>query len=194
MAITVQERQRRHASLHALTLIIGSCLLLIGSILLTAGVWRLLPARASRSWRAANGVIIEARLPSNCARCWPVINYRYVVTGQSFVGDHLVAGPQDYYWRHDAEIKVAEYVVGRQVTAYYDPSSPAFSCLEPGIIRWPAYLFFTTGPCCLGAALFLWWRVYRRRPYAFAKTDAPAPEIESYNSVAKDTWSSWPKK
>ena len=186
MPITVQERQRRHASLHALTLIIGSCLLLIGLILLTAGVLRLLPARASRSWRAANGVIIEARLPSNCARCWPVINYRYVVTGQSFVGDHLVAGPQDYYSQPDAETKVEEYVVGRQVTAYYDPANPAISCLEPGIIRWPAYLFFAIGAFCLSAALFLMWRVNRGRRIAVAKTDEPSPEIERYNLGPKD--------
>ena len=193
MPTNVREHHQRHATHPALALLIGSSLLLIGSILLSAGAWRLLPARASRSWRAANGVIIEARLPSNCAHCWPVINYRYVVSGQSFVGDHIVAGPQDYYSPHDAESKVQNYIVGRRVTAYYDPANPAISCLEPGIIRWPAYLFFAIGACCLGAALFLVWRVYRRRPVALAKTDEPAPEIESYNFVGKDTRAAWPK-
>jgi hypothetical protein len=146
------------------SLIPGLVLLLIGSILLGAGAWRFLPARASRSWRPANGVIIEARLPSNCGHCWPVINYRYIVSGQSFVGDHLVAGPQDYYNPHDAEAKVEEYIVGRQVTAYYDPKTPAISCLEPGVIRWPAYLFFAIGMGCLSGGPVLWWQVNRKRP------------------------------
>lgn len=166
MPTNVEAHNQRHAIRPAPGLMIGSSLLLIGLLLLSAGAWRLVPARASRSWPAANGVIIEARVPSNCARCWPVINYRYVVSGQSFVGDHLVAGPEDYYSPHDAEIKVEQYVVGRQVTAYYDPANPAISCLEPGIVRWPAYLFFAIGMCCLGAALFLFWRVYRGRPVA----------------------------
>jgi hypothetical protein len=179
MPTNVQEHHQGHATHPALALIVGSSLLLIGSILLSAGAWRLLPARASRSWRAANGVIIEARLPSNCGYCRPVINYRYVVSGQSFVGDHLVAGPQDYYNPHDAEIKIEEYVVGRQVTAYYDPANPAISCLEPGIIRWPAYLGFAIGTPCLSAALFLLWRVPRGRRVAVAKTDEPSPEIET---------------
>ena len=164
MPANVQARYQKHGSRPARTLIAGSFLLLIGSILLIAGAWRLLPARASRSWPAANCVIIEARLPSNCALCRPVINYRYIVDGQSFVGDHLVAGPQDYYNPHDAEAKVEEYIVGRQVTAYYDPKTPAVSCLEPGIIRWPAYLFFAVGLGCLSGTPALWWRVKRKRP------------------------------
>jgi hypothetical protein len=160
---------QQHAIGSVLGLITGGTLLLIGSILFSAGAWRLLSARASRSWLPANSVIIEARLPSHCAHCWPVINYRYIVSDQSFVGDHIVAGPQDYYSPQQAQVKVEQYIVGRQLTAYYDPRDPSVACLEPGIIRWPAYLFFAIGVCCLSGAGFFSWRVYRGRSIAVVK-------------------------
>jgi hypothetical protein len=172
------EDYQQHAMGSALTLMTGSTLLLIGSILLTAGAWRLLSARESRSWRPANSVIIEARLPSHCAHCWPVINYRYIVSGQSFVGDHIVAGPQDYYSPQEAQAKVEQYIVGRRLTAYYDPKNPAIACLEPGIIRWPAYLLLAIAVCCLSAASLVFWRVYRARSVPRAKTDKLATSIQ----------------
>lgn len=175
MPANIESHDQRHATRPARSLIPALFLLLIGLVLLSAGAWRFVPARASRSWRPAKGVIIEARLPSNCTLCWPVINYRYIVDGQSFVGNNLVAGPQDYYNPHDAEAKVEQYIVGRQVTIYYDPKTPAISCLEPGTMRWPAYLFCVIGMSCLGPVPFLWWAVYRVRPVPLTKTDEPKP-------------------
>jgi hypothetical protein len=184
MPANIEAHDQRHATRPAWSMIPVLFLLLIGLILLSAGAWRFAPARASRSWCPAKGVIIEARLPSNCAYCWPVINYQYIVDGQSFVGKNLVAGPQDYYNPVEAQAKVAEYIVGRQVTAYYDPKNPAISCLEPGIIRWPAYWCFVTGLGFLSGAPLLWWRVKRR--VQRAKGDDSATRIESQNYVLKD--------
>jgi hypothetical protein len=134
-------------------------LLLIAGILLNAAGSRWLAARASRSWPSTEGVIIESRLTSNCSYCRPFINYRYVVNGQSFVGNHLVAGPQDYYNRGEANTKTHSYAVGRRLAVYYDPKDPAVSCLEPGVLRWFTYLYLTFAACLMSAGLFLVWRL-----------------------------------
>jgi hypothetical protein len=175
MPNNVEEHYQRQTIPTALAVIVAAALLLVASIVFSFAASRLLAARASRSWRMTEGVIIESRLPSNCSHCWPVINYRYVVDGQSFVGDHLVAGPQDYYGPRDAEAKTGLYSVGRKVNVYYDPANSAISCLEPGILRWSAYLFLGIAVCCLGVALFLFWRLYRARPIFLAGSADSVP-------------------
>ena len=141
-----------------------AALLLIASAFLIAAGLRWRAARVSRSWSGTEGIVIESRLTSNCSYCLPFVNYRYVVNGQSFVGNHLVAGPQDYYNRGEADAKASSYAVGRRLPVYYDPKDPAVSCLEPGVLRWFTYLYLTFAACLMSAGLFLFWRLKRSTP------------------------------
>jgi hypothetical protein len=186
MASNLEGFYRQHKIHPAVTLVAAVLFLLVASILFESAASRFSSARASRSWPGVEGLIIESRLPTPCTHCRPILNYRYVVNGQSLVGEHIVAGPQDYYNSEDAEAKLRENVVGRKITVYYDPANAAKSCLEPGVFRWPVYLFSSIGLCCLGASCFLLWRVYRGRPNSLARSSEPAPSIETYDFSPKD--------
>ena len=164
MSTNVEGHYRSHVIPPALATVVAVSLFLVAAVFINAAASRWLAARASRSWPGADGVIIESRLTSNCSHCWPVINYRYVVNGQSYVGDRLVAGTQDYYGPLEAEAKVAQYAVGSNVTVFYDPSNPSMSSLEPGAFRGAVYLFSVISLLVFGSALFLVLRVYRGRP------------------------------
>ena len=141
----------------------GVALLLATSFFFAATASRLLSARASRSWPETEGFIIESRLSSNSTYCRPVINYRYMVNGQSFVGDDLVAGPQDHYGSHEAQAEIDRYPVGRKVAVFYDPANPSTCCIEPGVFRWEVYLFSLITISCLSSSLLIFWRVFRGR-------------------------------
>ncbi|HYX29982.1 MAG TPA: DUF3592 domain-containing protein [Pyrinomonadaceae bacterium] len=154
---------QRSATHPSVATVIGVALLLAAVISFSAAANRFIASRSSRSWAAAEGVIIESRLHSDCTYCSPIINYRYVVNGQSFVGDHIVAGPQDYYSSRDAASKVSSYFLGRKVSLYYDSSNPATSCLEQGLVRGIAYALSIVGGCFLIAGLFLLWHAFRAR-------------------------------
>lgn len=164
MSTDVEEHYRRHVIPPALATVVAASLFLVATVFIDAAASRWLAARASRSWPSTEGIIIESRLPSNCTHCLPVINYRYVVNSQSYVGDRLVAGTQDYYGPLEAEAKVVQYAVGRKVTVFYDPSNPSMSSLEPGTFRGAVYLFSVISLLVFGSALFLFLRVYRGRP------------------------------
>jgi hypothetical protein len=86
-----------------------------------------------------------------------------MVNAESFVGDDLVAGPQDYYNSREGQAEIGRYPVGRRVAVFYDPASPATGCIEPGVFRWEVYLFSLITLCCVGLALFLFRRVFRDR-------------------------------
>ncbi|HSS21692.1 MAG TPA: DUF3592 domain-containing protein [Pyrinomonadaceae bacterium] len=161
MLTNVEDSHRRRI-LRPLTEVIGlAALLLVAATFLIAAGSRWRAAQASRSWPGTEGVIIESRLTSNCSYCRPLVNYRYVVNGQSFVGEQLVAGPQDYYRATEAEAKVAYYAVGRRVTVFYDLANPSASALEPGVLRGTVYLFSLISLSALGSTMFLFWRARR---------------------------------
>jgi hypothetical protein len=141
-----------------------AALLLAASAFLVAAGSRWRAARASRSWPETEGVVIESRLTSNCSCCWPTINYYYTVAGQSFVGNNITAGPQDYYNRDEADAKASLYTVGSKLAVHYDPKHPAVSCLEPGVLRWFTYLYLTFAGCLMSTGLFPFWRFKRSNP------------------------------
>ena len=156
----------RHASSPTVALIVGASLLALATIGFFTGGSRWLAAHASARWPETEGLIIESRVGSNCTLCRPTINYHYTVNNQSFVGSNLTAGPQDYYNRNAADVKVRSYVVGSKLAVYYDPKYPVVSCLEPGVLRWFAYLYFGFAVGLVSAGLFLFLRRYRSKPNA----------------------------
>ena len=157
-----EEVYRRRTISPALALV-GPIFLLLAAMALSAGGSRLLAARASAHWPATAGVIIESRAGLNCTFCRPTINYHYDVNGRSFVGSNITAGPQDYYKHFAADEKVRAYPVGRNLTVYYNLTDPAISCLEPGVLRWCAYLYLASAGGLMMVVLFLFWRLYRNK-------------------------------
>jgi hypothetical protein len=153
--------RRRRAILTTPAVIVSAIFLLLAMIVLYAGGSRLLAARASARWPATEGVIIESRMRLNCVLCWPTINYHYEVKGRGFVGSSIAAGPQDYYNLLEAGEKVRTYPLGSKLKVYYDPNNPFVSCLEPGVLRWAAYLYLVFGGCLTSAGFFLIWCLYR---------------------------------
>ncbi len=147
----------------ALMVVVAAAFLLAASVVFIAGASRCFAARASKSWTETEGAIIESRLDSNCTHCWPIINYRYMVNGRGFVGDHIVAGPQDYYNRGEADAKARLYAIGSKLAVYYDPKDPAVSCLEPGVLRRFAYMYLALAGCLLSMGLFYLWPLYRSK-------------------------------
>jgi hypothetical protein len=152
-----------HTISRAPAMIVSASFLFLATIALYAGGSRFLAARASERWPETEGLIIESRTTSNCILCRPTINYHYDVKGQSFVGSNITAGPQNYYNRDEADMKVRSYKVGSKLAVYYDPKAPAVSCLEPGVLRWSVYLYLAFAGCLISAALFLFWRSHKSR-------------------------------
>jgi len=162
MPSNVAENSQRRLVQPPILIVVAIVLLSAGLIFFSAVASRWSAARNSRTWVATDGVIIESRLPSNCTYCRPVINYRYVIEGQSFVGDSLVAGPQDYYRASEAQGEVSRYPVGRKVNVFANPGNPAMAALEPGSFRGTIYLFISAGLVFCGSALILFWQTYHR--------------------------------
>jgi hypothetical protein len=159
-----EQVNRDHPTIsRAPAMIVGASLLFLATIALYAGGSRLLVARASARWPQTEGWIIESRTTSNCILCRPTINYHYDVKGQSFVGTNITAGPQNYYNRGDADVKVRSYKVGSKLAIYYDPKDPASSCLEAGVPGWFAYLYLAFAGCLISAALALLGRHSRSK-------------------------------
>jgi hypothetical protein len=152
----------RHTTSPARTATLGASFLLLATIALYAGGSRLLAARTSARWPETEGLVIESRVGSNCTLCRPTINYHYTVAGQSFVGSNITAGSQDYYSRGEADAKARSYAVGSKLKVYYDQKDPAVSCLEPGALRWFAYLYLIFAGCFMSAGALLFSRLYLR--------------------------------
>ena len=83
----------------------------------------------ARHWPRAQGRIISARMGRSKARFWPDIRYDYEAGGRLFRGKRLGFVQRS---REEAECLavIERYAPGTPVTAYYDPTNPAFAILE----------------------------------------------------------------
>jgi len=124
--------------------------------------WGWLAAKTRSGWSRVEGVIIESRAHSNCSSCAPIINYRYIVNGQSFVGDRINLS-QDSDIPTGAAGHTNAYSMGQKIAIYYDPANPASSCLEPGAFRCPIHFFFAMGTLFSGAGFYLFRALSRVR-------------------------------
>ncbi len=63
----------------------------------------------------------------------PKVAYSYAVNNQFYKSEKIRAGAWRSSKKEEAEALLAKYNLGQDVTAYYNPSDPAQSVLEPGI-------------------------------------------------------------
>jgi hypothetical protein len=186
MASKIENWNRGNSIPAALAIGVALVALIVCVLMLSLAASRWLAARASRRWERVEGFVVESKLPACEYHCWPFVKYRFVAGGQEFTGEHIVAGPQDYYDESEAAAKVRQYALGRRVTTYFDPGDPASSCLEPGVFRWSVYLFLLIGGSCLFVFIYLTQAVVRGKPLRLVKgSEPPAAVVESYNFTPK---------
>jgi hypothetical protein len=112
--------------------------LLIGAGLTIWG-WNILQnARASASWPTAEGVVLSSEVTlstdaDGSDSYSPEVTYRYLALDSSYENRTIKFGENSYGNRRKAQDIAAGYPVGKSVTVYFDPESPARSVLEPGV-------------------------------------------------------------
>jgi hypothetical protein len=93
---------------------------------------------ASLSWAKTEGVVVRTGLARSYSRGGDryslQVVYRYTIDGREYQNDRISfpetrgGGDEEYYRRRLS----AKYPVNKPCVVYYNPSSPAESCLEPG--------------------------------------------------------------
>lgn len=106
-------------------------------------------ARASATWPATEGEVIESHLDRHRSRkkkttYSATVIYRYEVDGADFEGDEVWAGQYSSSSRSGMQKIVSQYPVGANVSVYYSPDDPAEAVLQPGAFT-SSYLVFGAG-------------------------------------------------
>jgi hypothetical protein len=106
-----------------------------GTYFLMDGVYRLVRARAARSWPQTAGEILSSEVsPTGLPYMrfyMPLVSFRYVVDGNSYEGDAIETARAAYGSESEAVDIAARYPVGTKVQVHYDPQS-RFAVLEVG--------------------------------------------------------------
>ncbi len=99
----------------------------------------------------------------------PIIEYTYIVGGQSRKSSKIAMADFNPGGRERAEQLLKPYRVGASVTVHVSPNNPDISLLEPGL-RWPllgrflgGLFLFSAGVTCLvllGGARFITTRLF----------------------------------
>lgn len=71
--------------------------------------------------------------PGRTNRYIPKVNYSFYLDGKVYRGDAIQFGGPVFSNRSEAEALLATFPPGQERTAYYNPTNPAQSVLEPGI-------------------------------------------------------------
>lgn len=121
-------------------LLLGALLFLIAAVFLGWAGGVVTIAQASKSWPSARATIKQSEIRSNRrANGLPGHRYRVIyefeVARKSFESNLVGAGEFPYLTKSLASGRIANYPVGKQVTARYNPAEPDIAVLEPGW-RW----------------------------------------------------------
>ena len=113
--------------------------LLVGGVFLGTALNARRQLRASLSWPAVTGTILETSIrestsvdsENNTTRCsyQPCVGYAYEVQGSNYRGHRIGFSTLAYSDRRRAEQELAPFVIGAQVPVYFDPAKPRDSVL-----------------------------------------------------------------
>lgn len=119
-----------------LKILMGLALIIMGAIA-TAVLWRAYQrAEETRHWKPVPAVVtvsllLTERPTHNSPLAYrPEIHYRYTVDGKTHTASHVrrVEGRSSH--KEGAEAKLAEYPVGKEITAWVNPADHGFAILE----------------------------------------------------------------
>jgi hypothetical protein len=116
-----------------LTIIVGIGFLIVGIVLLFAGLQARKKALAAQQWPTVAGTITSATLEEDrhvdhethrtSVTYVPTIQYQYQVGGSNLVGNRIGFSKTGYDYS-TASKKLAKYPLNGSVTVHYDPASP----------------------------------------------------------------------
>lgn len=116
--------------------------LILGALVIIYCLNRVVLAYQSPNWSVVPGQIIASYTTvggRNNGIVSPRVIYRYTVNGATYTGTEFSYAYNGFYFagsREMAEAKAAQYPNGSIVQVFYNPSSPAVSCLETGGSLW----------------------------------------------------------
>jgi hypothetical protein len=123
---------------------LGLLFLVTASVLLLVAVIRIKSGRASKTWPATKGTILESYLKhktftlrligtGGTGRNYvPYIQYKYEVNGRVFQSDSINTAP-GWWVPPGISHRLAKYPQDKTVDVYYNPQSPEKAFLEPGV-------------------------------------------------------------
>jgi hypothetical protein len=123
-------------------LCLGGVFAAVGIGLIIFGLRERTKAKATETWPTANGTILSARLDQQTrterdqGRTYtrtsytPIIEYTYVVGGQTYQGSRIFPGASMSYDHGSAQNIVNRYQPGAAVAVHYDLGDPTQAVLE----------------------------------------------------------------
>jgi hypothetical protein len=115
-----------------MSILLGACLVSIGSVGGLAASIAKIRARRQRLWPTAPGNITESRVEHKSESFYPVVRYAYEYCGETYVGKKICSFEITGNWRSTADRWVRRYPEGSLVTVFVDPMDPHNAVLEPG--------------------------------------------------------------
>jgi len=123
-----------------LTIIVGIAFLLVGIVMLFAGLQSRKKALAAQKWPTVSGKITSATLEEDrhvdhethrtSVSYVPTVQYQYQVSESPLVGSRIGFSKTGYDYA-TATRKLAQYPIDAPVTVYYNPLAPDDSVLNP---------------------------------------------------------------
>jgi hypothetical protein len=141
----------------ALLVVLGAITLLSCYVMLP----QYLRANESAFWPQTQGVITTSHLATGYFKgmkgYYGVIEYDYSVGATRFHGTRLSFNRVHLAVQSAWQPVVDSYPVGKQIIVYYDPQTPSFAVLEPGLHHEMHDMFILAiALITLSAATFLW--------------------------------------
>lgn len=147
-----------------LVIIVGIIFAGAGIYMTVTGVSIIRKARASVDWPAVAGRITGSEVKVHRSETGtgrkrrtrtsykPAVMFAYKVEGVPYSSDKVIFGSDSYDSRYKAEKVVNKYPAGTDVTVYYDPESPDYAVLEPGM-KSSSYAMLIMGIVFLGTGV-----------------------------------------
>jgi hypothetical protein len=119
---------------------------ILGGILLVAGLYQQTKMTVSRSWPSVQGTVVSAEVRStpvskaapDSVAYMPVFRYEFDVNGTRFTGNRQSFGRMAYATAEEAEGHLGGFPQGKRVEVFYNPAKPADCVLERGhsVVTW----------------------------------------------------------
>ena len=119
-------------------------------------LYTLIRQHASKRWPKTTGEVLESQLEEDADGWGPYVRYGYSVKEKHYVNDRLYFYLSNRSTEHEARKHLLPYPVGKVVTIYYNPRSPANAVLDRRMPLWrPLFWLFFASFWLVAAAAML---------------------------------------